>query len=1270
MAMKKAFFFTIDALFAAILIILAIILATKFSISGVNHPQVYYYSSDIASCLSNIKVMELNDTYIKSQIVSGVIVNPDNSIIEQIGEFYVLNRSGDAENLSMIASGIIPDKFGMEILINGEKTLTSAKSPGSELVSSRRLISGIERYKPVRGATSKVFLEGIQRKMYSSYVYFGGFVGQGNVSGFIDDIPQQANLTGMSLELDSGADFYLSINNAGCNGLFPGGNESMVADFWDISSCNSSIIPGAKNNFTVTFPGNIRDSYIGGGSIKVDYYTDELRKNFSQTKSVEYMPDIRGLVNLYSSFFVPGQLQNITLYLHYNINTMNATNNTFYVTIANTTIFRDGNLSGEKTKILTTSNITTYLPLSSLDQATVPIRIGFENVTFGYIYEGNADVSLITDVSGSMLDQMGSDSGGTSRTCDDPNFNLSTTSRISVAKCMDRQFVTDILNISGNQVGLISFSSNTYTAQSVSPTTDFVILNSTITNYTASGATCTCCGINSARMMLTTGIANITLIGKNSNWKYNNYSLDSVPGPDPSGNEWYESEYSNETQWHNGTAILGSTNGYTYYPAVNKEIGSNLTGTPQYANLWEYFPGDVQGAPNDFTSAQLNSTGNTYGIGGADDGWDWDTQNGAGPFGNDDDIDYAGISGGRLELDSGTGSPVRNRCTNNDCTGAYGILINITQTLYDALDARGTATITFWYQWHEENSNPFEDPDEAWVKARWTSPTSGAHYLGTNADGYNTWSEHDGADNTADIIAVENPDVDNSGTFSQDISAWIEGPGMYYLEIGGKLRANDNAEWGYWRFDDIQLAITNATNAYYFRKNFTIDDLSLVQRGVLNVLSDERTSIYLNGILVDTDSSDHQAKYWNRHGIIIPGELFVLGSNVIAAELVNSNASAKFDLELIGLNDSRDKAMMVMTDGMATYYCSDFYDSTGSGTSGTSDSIDLEWAINSSCFAREKYGITVYAVGYSDNPDEETLQSIAECGGGIYRKSSNTSALKEFYQDVASSIVSASRHAQTVEVQGNMSESILYGDSYIELDYSPYQEPASFGEISIIQEVKNFDNCTFMVDIPPGIRIIDAKLTSYSGEHWTDLLVVNNNNVYNLSSFSQDYTSMGDPFVINLLSTTLTNGNNTFFLNTGDSPDNSSFCSYNNSFIYTALVQSSVTYSDILERAEGCTWFIEFDDGMNSSVAVPKEYSGTKTCYYRNDIITGGIDTYYDPEDTYDDAMYKLLDNLDFDNDGRIFVNIQESNLIVGAISVGKVPYPWGPAIAEVRVWR
>ena len=43
---------------------------------------------------------------------------------------------------------------------------------------------------------------------------------------------------------------------------------------------------------------------------------------------------------------------------------------------------------------------------------------------------------------------------------------------------------------------------------------------------------------------------------------------------------------------------------------------------------------------------------------------------------------------------------------------------------------------------------------------------------------------------------------------------------------------------------------------------------------------------------------------------------------------------------------------------------------------------------------------------------------------------------------------------------------------------------------------------------------------------------------------------------------------------------------------------------------------------------------------------------------------------IDYDNDGRIFLNFEQEDLTIGSRVVHDVPYLWGPTIAEVRVWQ
>jgi len=79
---------------------------------------------------------------------------------------------------------------------------------------------------------------------------------------------------------------------------------------------------------------------------------------------------------------------------------------------------------------------------------------------------------------------------------------------------------------------------------------------------------------------------------------------------------------------------------------------------------------------------------------------------------------------------------------------------------------------------------------------------------------------------------------------------------------------------------------------------------------------------------------------------------------------------------------------------------------------------------------------------------------------------------------------------------------------------------------------------------------------------------------------------------------------------------------------------------------------------------VPSSYSGTKTCEYSSTTIS------YDLTDSIDFSVYSLLTALDFDSNGKINIDIEEQDLEIDTLWVSQVPYLWGPAIIEIRVWQ
>jgi len=80
---------------------------------------------------------------------------------------------------------------------------------------------------------------------------------------------------------------------------------------------------------------------------------------------------------------------------------------------------------------------------------------------------------------------------------------------------------------------------------------------------------------------------------------------------------------------------------------------------------------------------------------------------------------------------------------------------------------------------------------------------------------------------------------------------------------------------------------------------------------------------------------------------------------------------------------------------------------------------------------------------------------------------------------------------------------------------------------------------------------------------------------------------------------------------------------------------------------------------------IPSYYSGSQNCVYN--ASTDCSQDYND--DAIDSAVCLLFEKLDVDNDGKLYVNIGTGNLETDILSVGKIPFMWGPTIMEVRVW-
>jgi len=429
-------------------------------------------------------------------------------ILDDIGYNWALskgNRSSiywkNATNISKkYLEKILPRNVGYKLLIEGQEICNSSWNPNRSNENTKeiethadRLLVGYGANVTILGKTARAALTNIKEKITSEYAYFGGFVGQGNISRELF-LPSDANVLSAYIEVNAGSDFDLFINGAFCKTFSPTG-EAMEANVKDntgnITSCRNLInnrgsIP---NIFEIRFrDNNISKQYIGGGFIEVTYNTTEMDTDVETGYMRFYFPKIHGIINYYSSLYVPGWVNTMDI----NVSFIN--NFTTFLTIGDKTVFRVNGSSSIQNVYNSSAQLidSGFFAQSELSEKTIPIRLGTEGLQYVVTTTtGNADVVLITDVSGSMTQCVENNS-------DCPHGNQ----RIDLAKQLDKEFVDIILNTTGNRVALVSFNSGISNYTSL--TNDIAYLNSTIDSYTAGGGTCICCAENKAYEILQT----------------------------------------------------------------------------------------------------------------------------------------------------------------------------------------------------------------------------------------------------------------------------------------------------------------------------------------------------------------------------------------------------------------------------------------------------------------------------------------------------------------------------------------------------------------------------------------------------------------------------------------------------------------------------------------------------------------------------------------------------------------------------------------------
>jgi len=645
---KKGIYYTLDALLATLLVIGAAILISSNPITEQKIEQKSFASQDLLTSLSELKIEELNNTFINNEIQSGNINTTNNSVLEQAGEFWATNQPEKAQELlELIINDSIPPRLGVKLSIDNDQITEKNVSSKENVVVSKRMIAGIEKGKPLVGSSASAYLKKIRNKKTSSYAYFGGFIGQGNVSNKLI-LPGDFNSSrtmSAELKIETEGVFELYINNNKCGTTYTGNGNRSVS-YWDVSLCNDSLIPD-NNQISLRFTSPLNTSFISGGHFKVTYQTDTLRENVTEGYKRYYFPEINGFINIYDAIAAQGLIRNwslnITFYNEYDT----------FLTIGNETIFVAPGTNQTQNILYTKLNET-------LSPTQIPLRLGVINISNVTILDTGvpSDSFLVTDVSGSMGDCAISEDideeycgyeykfwfwwfytecpypgscssnecGGTTNTRNHDVFNkttnVCTSTMLDLAKQADKLFVEIILNDSSlHNIGLVDFATD------ANPYTDLTniksVLDAEIDTYTNNGGTCTCCGINRARTLINDSTNNkfiVVLSDGEPTYKctsFTDYTGNS--GSSAENQQWaidagQEACSQNITVYSIGFGESMSETGQDVMKqiACNESLYYDATNVTQLSEIYENISNRVLVAAN-FTSQTLNVVGNfTY----------------------------------------------------------------------------------------------------------------------------------------------------------------------------------------------------------------------------------------------------------------------------------------------------------------------------------------------------------------------------------------------------------------------------------------------------------------------------------------------------------------------------------------------------------------------------------------------------------------------------------------------------------------------------------
>jgi hypothetical protein len=122
---RGAYFLVIDALIGASIIFIGLVIVFSSHVTKTESSPALSMLNDFVRVISTTQIRSFQGLYVQSLIEDGNITNRDNTLLEQLTEFYNLNQSGAKDTTAMmeeflreVSKTVIPDYRSIAVYMN------------------------------------------------------------------------------------------------------------------------------------------------------------------------------------------------------------------------------------------------------------------------------------------------------------------------------------------------------------------------------------------------------------------------------------------------------------------------------------------------------------------------------------------------------------------------------------------------------------------------------------------------------------------------------------------------------------------------------------------------------------------------------------------------------------------------------------------------------------------------------------------------------------------------------------------------------------------------------------------------------------------------------------------------------------------------------------------------------------------------------------------------------------------------------------------------